>query len=391
MLESTNDFFKIYESADHIPPSHWNNVVDKDHIYLSLPYLSALEYSLPETLTPLYVLIYDSSNEPLIAGVFQIATFTYKKVAQRSLFLNLFKECRNDDDSFSIKGLVNGNIFATGAHGYSHKNHISERAAIELLATTMQDIKRMPKFEDAFSVQLFKEFRNVAIGQSAILEGFKYRDFQADVQMVLPIHPGWNSFEAYLQSMKAKYRTKANSAFKKSDSLKIKSLSEAEIKKHESRLMALFERVLDKSDYRYGEQFPKAFSAFKKKLGDGFICKGVFLGKELIAFSTAFINKGCLDANYVGIDYRYNTEFAVYERLLYDFVAEAISLRLQELHLGRTCELIKSAVGAIPVPMTLYAKHTSKLKNTLLKPILEGIEPSPYELRKPFKAVFYKN
>lgn len=88
----------------------------------------------------------------------------------------------------------------------------------------------------------------------------------------------------------------------------------------------------------------------------------MFLNDELIAFSTAFVNAHALEANYVGIDYNYNTEYAIYERLLYEYVEEAIALKVSQLHLGRTSELIKSAVGAVPVAMTLYARHTSKIK-----------------------------
>ncbi len=191
--------------------------------------------------------------------------------------------------------------------------------------------------------------------------------------------------------MKAKYRTKANSAYKKSEPLSVRSLTSEEIILHEGQLHQLFSNVLNKSEYRYGENYPASFAALKENLGDLFICKGVFLNDKLIAFSTAFVNGDTLEANYVGIDYNYNAKYAIYERLLYDYVEEAIALKVSQLHLGRTCELIKSAAGAVPVEMTLYARHTSKLKNILLKPVLENIEPSAFELRSPFAKKFLEN
>lgn len=379
----------IFKQIADIPIVHWNAVVSSKQTYLTLPYLAALESSLPDTIEPLYCIIFDAQQRPLVVGVFQIATFTYKKVTQPNLFLKLFQESRNEDGSFSIKGLVCGNIFATGENGYAYSSQLTKRAAIELMATVATLIKNDERFSEKFSVCLFKEFFKNSIASAEILEDFKYRAFQADDTMVLQLDPTWNTFDDYLLDMKAKYRTKANSALRKSANLEIKSLTYKEIQQHENRMLVLYRNVLDHSNYQYGEQYPKAFAMLKKTLETTFICKGIFLENKLIAFSTAFVNNQCLEANYVGFDYAYNAQYAVYECLLYDYVREAIAMQLSELQLGRTSELIKSALGAQPQRVTLYAKHTSKLKNILLKPLLEGISPSPYELRKPFKKTFY--
>ncbi|SRX54440.1 GNAT family N-acetyltransferase [Aequorivita sp. CIP111184] len=383
--------FSFYPSVDEIPHLLWNDLVSEQHVFLTFPYLKALEETLKGALKPIYILAYNADEKPILAGVFQIATFIYKKATQQNVFIKLFQDCRNVDDSFSIRGLVCGNIFATGEHGFAYSEKISKQKALELLAKAAKQIQKDPRWEDLFKVILFKEFWPASLKNASVLENYKYRSFQADVNMVLKLHPSWKTFAHYLQSMKAKYRTKANSAYKKSDSLSVRSLTSEEIILYESQLYQLFSNVLNKSEYRYGENYPASFSVLKENLGNLFICKGVFLDDNLIAFSTAFINGNTLEANYVGIDYKYNTKYAVYERLLYDYVEEAIALKVSQLHLGRTSELIKSALGAVPVEMTLYARHTSKLKNVLLKPVLENIEPNTFELRRPFGEKFLNN
>ncbi len=388
MAQSLSSNFKFFQSVKDIPHSHWNELVYSTHVYLSLSYLYALEETLAETIKPVYTIVYDSKDEPMVCGIFQIAAFTYKKAAQPKSWFKLFQDCRNEDDSFSIKGLVCGNMFATGENGFAYSLNITKRAALDLMASAAKGIAEDSRWENLFSVVLFKEFWPHSVSQTYILEDHKYRSFQVDVNMLLNIHPSWKTFGDYLQSMKAKYRTKAKSAFKKSETLSICSLSYSEIKEQESAIQRLFSNVLNKSNYSYGENYPVAFAALKESLGDLFICKGVFLEGTLIAFSTAFVNNNNLEANYVGIDYQNNTKYAVYERLLYDYVEEAIALRVSQLHLGRTSELIKSAVGAVPVGMTLYARHTSKIKNVLLKTILENLKPSEFELRKPFVKGF---
>lgn len=388
MAERLSKNFTFFQSAKEVPQTNWNMLVPHTTIYLSLPYLSALEKTLNGTIKPIYVLVYDSDGKPLLAGMFQIATFTYKKTSQQNLFIKLFQDCRNEDDSFSIKGLVCGNMFATGENGFAFSQGISKRAAIDLMAYSAKEIKKDSRWEDLFSVLLFKEFWPDSTKDASVLEDYKYRAFQVDVNMVLNLHPSWKTFSDYLQSMKAKYRTKANSAYKKSENLSIRLLSSEEIMRYQKDIQQLFSNVLNKSEYRYGENYPASFAALKENLADLFICKGVFLEGKLIAFSTAFVNADAFEANYVGIDYNYNTEYAVYERLLYDYVEQAIALKVSELHLGRTSELIKSAVGAVPVEMTLYARHTSKIKNVLLKPVLENIESTAFELRRPFVERF---
>ena len=69
-------------------------------------------------------------------------------------------------------------------------------------------------------------------------------------------------------------------------------------------------------------------------------------------------------------------------------VGEALKSGVPELQFGRTSELIKSAVGALPVDMTIYIKHKRSLSNLILKNVIQSVKPSPFELRKPFKANF---
>ena len=389
MLQKSKNPFSVYSKVADIPVASWNDIVGDRNVFLSLAYLKALETSLSPDISLRFVLINAEDNSPLVAGIFQIATFTYKKGSQTNLLLKLFQDCKNNDDSVSINGLICGNIFATGAHGFAHSTTITYQSACELMAATAKNIQKNTEYDDLFSVVLFKDYDPILAPKTKVLDDFKYRSFQADVAMVLPIHASWTNFDAYLQSMKAKYRTKANSAYKKSEALTIQSLTASEIEHHETRLQILFDNVLHKSDYRYGAHYPTSFKALKAALGDQFICKGAFLNDQLVGFSTAFLTNGSLDASYVGIDYTLNAEHAIYERLLYDYVEEAILAGVQQLHLGRTSELIKSALGAVPIDMTLYVKHRSKLKNALLKPIVENISPSEYNLRSPFKSKFY--
>ena len=206
--------------------------------------------------------------------------------------------------------------------------------------------------------------------------------------MVLRLHKDWKNMKDYLMSMKTKFRTRANAVYRKSEPLVVKSLDQTEIIDAKERIRFLFDNVLEKSNFHIGTMTPETFAACKENLGGDFEFKAYFLDSLMVGFSTSFMNTHSLDANYVGLDYTYNEQYDIYQRILYDYVELALNAKVPELQFGRTSELIKSAVGAEPRDMTLYIKHKRKLSNLILKNVIQSVAPSPFELRKPFKANF---
>ncbi|MFB1002918.1 MAG: hypothetical protein QMC70_02095, partial [Bacteroidia bacterium] len=110
---------------------------------------------------------------------------------------------------------------------------------------------------------------------------------------------------------------------------------------------------------------------------------------KLIGFSTATMFNDVFDGNFIGLDYDYNQDYAVYQRMLYDFVKQGINSGMQYVKIGRTAEEIKSGVGAQPVEMKFYAKHRNKVTNALLRPFIQNLKPSKFDQRRPFKAEYY--
>ena len=206
--------------------------------------------------------------------------------------------------------------------------------------------------------------------------------------MVLKMHSEWHTMDDYLKSMKTKFRTRAKSVYAKAQVLTIKSLSAKEILDQQNIINELFSSVLEKADFSFGALNAISFAEIKTNLNDNFIFRAFYLNDEMVGFSTATINNTVLEANFVGMNYEYNTDYCIYQRILFDYVEQAIDLSIKEVHLGRTAELIKSAIGAEPVHMKLYAKHGKSVSNLLLKPVIKSIVPSEFELRKPFKESF---
>jgi hypothetical protein len=379
----------ISKSLTAINRVDWEKVIDNRNIYLTVPYLESVLSSRTKDINFFYVIIYDDRKAPIVAGVFQLMPFMYKK---STLSLNFYKHLvqeKNSDHDLTLNILCCGNMFSTGENGFLWRTEACTKTeACELMVEASEQIKNDSDIKKRFSLVLFKEFWPQSTDYEDIFKSYNFKSFTIDVNMVLTIHPSWKNRNDYLLSMKTKFRTKAKSAFKKSNDLHIQSLSSDDILRHQDRINELFNNVLSRSKYSYGITYPSAFVAIKRALGDTFSFRAVFKKDLLIGFSTGFVQNNTFEANYVGLDYTYNFDYAVYERLLYDYVDQAIACEANELQLGRTSELIKSALGAIPINMKLYAKHKAPLRHLIMSSILHFVSPSTFELRKPFKAKF---
>lgn len=379
----------IFRNIEEVPENEWNLIEKDRNIYLSIDYLSSLESEMDNEIDFYYVISYDSNKTPVLISSFQLVKFIDKRKAYSKQLCKLsYHVHKKLVDVFSINVLVCGSVFADGENGFLWNDSITaDQAMIEMNEITIQ-LKKEKSIKDKASVILFKDFWPKSNKFSERLKEFSYRSFMIDVNMILDIHDQWLSIDDYLESMKTKFRTRAKSVYKKSSSIELKALSTSEIEQYSERIQELFDNVLEKSDFSFGKLSSKTFVNFSKKLGSRFVLKGAFLEKKLVGFSTSFLNGESLEANYVGLDYQFNIDHNVYQRLLYDYVEQAIEVKAKDLHLGRTSELIKSSIGALPTNMKLYVKHKSSVSNLLLKPIIQSISPSDFELRKPFKSNF---
>jgi len=195
----------------------------------------------------------------------------------------------------------------------------------------------------------------------------------------------WEDFDAYLKTMNTKYRTRAKNVLKKSKQIESRAFSTEDIEKHLLEIKRLYEEVLVRVDYNLGVLNAGTFLHLKEALQEDFVFTGYFLDNQFVGFSTAFVFDTIVDANFIGVDYTYNKEHKLYQRMLYDYVDLAIQHKATELRLGRTAETIKSGVGAKPVSMKLYTRHRNCISTKLMQPVITSIKPNPYEIRKPFK------
>ncbi len=376
--------YNFYTSIKDIPKIDWNIINTTRNLFFTLDYLRTLEDSLSETIAFKYVIFYDQST-PVGIAVTQLIKFDPEKLKFQEFPCKIGDAIKNTFlKKMEVKVLVCGNLFSCGEHGFIYSDTIDSKIAFESLSDALRDIRKT-EISDKPAFILLKEFWPKSFSKSDFIKNQDFREFNIDVNMVLKLNTDWDNFDDYLNSMKTKFRTRAKKVFKQSSDILVKNFTSNDINDFATKIDTLYLSVIDKADFKIGKLNASAFRNLKENLKEAFIFKGYFLHQELIGFTTSFILENVIDANHIGIDYRYNKTHAIYQKMLYDYVDLAISKKVTELRLGRTAEIIKSCVGAKPVEMKLYVRHGNSISNTLLKPLVDLISPSEYEIRNPFK------
>lgn len=388
---SSDHTSEILHTTRDIPSAEWESVVAGSSPYLSLAYLSALESSL-NSVEFKYAIIRDKDKQAICAAYFQIIEFNsldqiYKDWLRSNYGEQMFNKII---PSVDLKILICGNLFVCGEHGFAHTEKISALQAHTLVADSMEIAAKEQDGVEGANILLIKELYPENDPNFDSFQQKNFIPFQIDCNMVLRINASWNDTEDYYNCMQSKYRTKAKATFKRSANLTIEEWRVDQMNQHLDRIDQLHQQVVDQAEFSLGELNAKAFATLKSRLGDQMRFTAYKLSDNLVGFSIAIIGDDFIDATHVGLDYEFNVEHGLYQRMLHDYVEMAIEHKKGELRLGRTAEQVKSTLGAEPVNMRLYLRHKHSVVNHLLKPMVEKIKPSEFQFRKPFKAQYYE-
>jgi len=385
---NTNLYFS---SVDRIPKTIWDGLNCTSNVYFNPNYLISLEQNNPQ-ITFNYIVLLDSEKHPIAFASIQIVDFQLDGI--ENAMTEKFDKLKCFGRSIGIfpkrtpiKLLVCGNIFVSGEHGIFISENQNKQRVIKDLARAISHLTNSNKtLTKDISIYLIKDFIKESLTITNELHDLNYYSFNVEPNMVLQLDEDWNTFQDYLEAMKTKFRVKAKRALKLSSNLIVKDASIDNIKIILPEITNLYKRVSEKADFNLGDFNLETYLSLKNKFGDAYILKTYWYEGKIVGFMSGIINSLSLDAHFVGIDYALNRTFAIYQRMLYDYVEIAISKKLKVINFGRTASEIKSSIGAIPQELTCYIRHKKSITNKFIKPFLNYIEPKPFVQRKPFKT-----
>lgn len=380
--------FQIFNSVIEFESNYFKQEIP---FYFQVSYLKILEKNNVQTLDFKYLMIFEN-NIPKGILLLQIVDVDIKTMMNNytknfcfigglGFTLSRFKT------KSKLKVLVAGNCFLSGHYGQYFENDTIASNVFEILGDCLEDYADEIKNVDLVVLKDLKQQWHFAEG---LMAENQFNTIQSEPVMILDLDKNWTSFNDYLSSLKTKFRTKAKSAFSKSQYLTSKELDVEEIAENLSKMKVLYGNVESNASFNICALNLDTYYQFKKELGQNFIIKAYYLNNEMVGFLTAMRQENSLDAHFVGIDYNFNKEHAIYQRMLYDYIDFGISQKVKSINFGRTATEIKSTVGAKPYLLPSYIKHRSKITNKLLKPIFKSVQADLSSLRMPFKELEVK-
>jgi hypothetical protein len=372
---------EIFKSVDSIPIAYWNNLNCCTNIYYSPEFLKAFEIANTD-IEFNYIFILKDEQAVAFANT-QIVTIGIETITKnitmsnkvRRLVNNMF--CNNH-----IRVLFCGNVFLSGEYGTFLKDNEDK---VETFKAIAEGVKQLSKSVKKIKAIFIKDFENTSLSITNHLEAYDYAAMQVEPNMIITLKPEWHSFDDYKNALKSKYRVKANRADAKSEILKAQFFSEEDIQKHKNQLQELYHNTIDNADFNAQILNLDTYVHLKKAFKEKFIVKGYFLEDQLVGFLSAMQNRTHLDAHFIGIDYSNNKEFAIYPRILNDYVRLGIETKSDQINLGRTASEIKSTLGAEPMALTCYGRHKQSLPNQVLKQFIKNVHIKSFKQHQPFK------
>lgn len=378
-----------YQSVEKIPSDVWDQLDCTKNIYFHPSYLISLEKNNPH-LTFFYVVLKDIHQKAIAFASAQIIDFHIDATSDESknitnTVIHYARKLRVLPKEKPIKILSCGNTFVSGEHGIFIRKEQNKKAIVRKLAKEISTYSQEKYSQYPIDIFIMKDFVEQSLPVTNELISLGYYAFNVEPNMKLTVSPHWNSFNDYLSTLKTKFRVKAKRALELSKELLVQNITSDNIKNQLQEMTQLYKRVASKADFNLGEFKLDSYIDLKAKLGDDYILKSYWLEGKMVGFMSGIINQKSLDAHFVGIDYELNKQFAIYQRMLYDYIDLAISKNMSTLNFGRTASEIKSSVGAVPEHLTVYIRHKKSITNKFLRLFLLRIQPTEFNQKFPFK------
>jgi hypothetical protein len=154
---------------------------------------------------------------------------------------------------------------------------------------------------------------------------------------------------------------------------------------YKDELQNLYQNTIDNANFNAQVLDLNTYIELKNTYKDDFIVQGYFLDQKIVGFLSALHNNNHLDAHFIGLDYTLNKDYAIYPRILNDYIRLGLEKGVATINLGRTASEIKSTVGAIPLELSCYIKHKNKFINFLIRPFFKRIQIKSFKQHSPFK------
>jgi hypothetical protein len=375
---------KIFTSVSALPAA-WNDLAT-GNIFLATDYLKVLEVSAPENMDCYFIGLFDQDALVGIAisqflDLSDVGSFGERdSCIKRKIRDFVFRR-------FTAHILIVGNNMLTGQNTFRFAPHVDSQAALKAIDGAVTSIKKQKATQGIKThLTIWKDFPRPETDSFKFPLFDSYYKFSTQPNMVFEIRNHWQSETDYVSDLNKKYRDQYKRARKKNDGIIKRKLTRDEIAANNDTIYALYLNVAKHAPFNTFWLNKNHFIALKDCLGDEFLFYGYFLDGQLIGFDTLIKNGSSMDTYFLGYDENCQRDKMLYLNMLYNMIGYSIKKRFRKVIFARTALEIKSSVGAKPVYLFGYIKHTNSLFNRFMPTLFSYFEPDvTWHERHPFK------
>jgi uncharacterized protein YihD (DUF1040 family) len=355
-------------------------------VFLTKEYFEILEKSAPTNMTCHYIGVFEGKK---LVG---IALSQFIDLNKLTSFGDRDRCIKATARKFVLKKiashiLVIGNNMLTGQNAFAFAEKIDTIEGLKTLKAASKELKVIfKKKATKIHITTFKDFafeEIINFEQAGFKNHFTY---STQPNMVFDIPNQWKSEQDYIDALLKKYRDQYKRARKKADGIIKRKMHLEDIIKHEDTIYDLYHYVAKNAYFNTFFLTKNHFRIFKEVLKDKFLFYGYFIDDKLIGFNTLIKNGDVMDTYFLGYDESIQREKMLYLNMLYDMVAYSINKGFKKIIFARTALEIKSSIGAKPIEMYGFAKHSNLAADLIFEKVFGYLEPKvDWQERNPFK------
>ncbi len=286
---------------------------------------------------------------------------------------------------FRFRTLVAGQGLGSGEHTFLWREDIPPAQQVQWVEQAFDQCAK----HWGIRIWMAKDFGPELDAALAPHWGRRWARATFDPVMEVPLDPTWTSADQWQAALRTKARTKVRSILARSADLDVERIHEtAELERLGPQLIALYDQVYGRASIVMGGLEARDFARLAKELGPDFTVMTYRQEGHLVGFQCGMHHResGTIEAYYVGFESEINKERALYQRMLFEFIAWGISLGAVRVVMGRTALEIKSTLGAFPIALSTFVHINFPLAMPFLRWMIRKAPPHPFKPRRAWLA-----
>ena len=202
--------------------------------------------------------------------------------------------------------LVCGNFLSTGPHGVAFAEGEDPARLWPVVEEAMYRIRRSIKLFGDSDLVMIKDLTDDQKDAAATLRRFHFRRFETEPNMILPLDPGWRSFDDYLSDMRSEYRIRIRRTISslEASGVVFERLGPEQVKARATEIYDLYLQVHEHQKLRLVTIRPQWIPALAASFGDDFrtVIARPKEGGKLLGFVNVMRDGSIAHGLYIGFD-----------------------------------------------------------------------------------------